>query len=130
MGKTLSIKNTVDDYYLASKNLSNIDPRKFSEYIFKEGADHGKDAVFRGLGYGKEHTDDLVHIFQEQANRKFASGEYTLGKLDKWGQRIDIEINLSGIGDAAGKNSSIRSGWMINADGTISLNTPFSGFTK
>jgi filamentous hemagglutinin len=101
-----------------------------SQYIFKEGADHGKDVVFRGLGYGKEHTDDLVRIFQEQANRKFASGEYTLGKLDNWGQRIEIEINLLGIGDAAGKSSSIRSGWMINADGTISLNTPFSGFTK
>ncbi len=113
-----------------SRNLATVDTRKFSHYIFKEGADHGKDAVYRGLGFGREHSNKLASIYQHQANRKFASGNYTLGKLDKWGQRIDIEINLKGIGSSSGKSSSLRSGWMIQNDGTIKLSTPFSGFIK
>lgn len=86
--------------------------------------------MYRNLGYGKEHADDLVKLYKEQAALKYKSGNYTLGKLDNYGQRINIEIELSGIGDAAGKTSYLKSGWMILEDGGIKLNTPFSGFTK
>ena len=109
---------------------ASVPIEKFSEYIFKEGADHGKDAVFRGLGYGKEHSAQLAKIWEEQGAEKFAKGEYTLGKLDQYGQRINISIEVPGIGDAAGKTSYMQSGWMIRPDGSITLNTPFSGFTK
>ena len=109
-------------------NKANADPRKFNDYIFKEGATHGKDKVFRGLGYGKEHSDELREIWQKQAAEKYARGDYALGKADQYGQRIEIE--LPGIGDAAGKKSHLRSGWMIQPDGSIKLNTPFSGFTR
>jgi filamentous hemagglutinin len=37
---------------------------------------------------------------------------------------------LPGVGNATGETSYVKSGWMINPDGTISLNTPFSGFMK
>lgn len=103
---------------------------KFSEYIFKDGADHGKDAVFRALGYGKEHAEKLALIWQKQAAKAYANGNYTLGKLDQYGQRINIEISLPGIGKSKGKVSHMNSGWMINKDGSIRLNTPFSGFTR
>ena len=109
---------------------ANVDVRKFSEYIFKEGADYGKDVVYRNLGYGKEHADNLVKLYQEQAALKYKSGNYKLGKFDNYGQRINIEIKLPGIRDAAGKKSYLKSGWMILKDGSIKLNTPFSGFTK
>jgi RHS repeat-associated protein len=103
---------------------------KFSDYIFKEGATHGKDAVFRGLGYGKEQSGQLAQMWEQQAAARFAKGEYTLGKLDQYGQRINIEIQVPGIGDAAGKVSNMQSGWMIQPGGGIKLNTPFSGFTR
>nr|WP_324292325.1 DUF6883 domain-containing protein [uncultured Desulfobulbus sp.] len=112
----------------ASKSVAPV--QKFSDYIFKEGATHGKDAVFRGLGYGKENSAELARMWEEQAAAKFARGEYTLGKLDQYGQRISIEIEVPGIGDAAGKTSHMQSGWMIQPDGGIKLNTPFSGFTR
>lgn len=35
---------------------------------------------------------------------------------DEWGQRDNIEIELQGIGDSAGK-ASYNSGWMIQSDG-------------
>jgi hypothetical protein len=100
---------------------------KFRDYIFKPGATHGKDPIFRKLGYGPEDSAELSGIYQKQAGAKYASGNYTLGKKDKWGQRIDIVIDLPGKGAAAGQQSRLVSGWMIREDGTISLNTPFSG---
>jgi RHS repeat-associated protein len=86
---------------------------KFSNYIFKPGATHGKDAVFRGLGYNREDSASLAKLYEEQAAAKYAARDYTYGKLDQYGQRIDIEIELPGIGSAAGRTSYLRSGWMI-----------------
>ena len=37
----------------------------------------------------------------------------------------NIEIELKGIGQYSDKISYIKSGWMIQSDGSISLNTPF-----
>ena len=53
-----------------------------------------------------------------------------VGWNQPYGQRIDIEIALLGKGLDAGKVSYLRSGWMIQADGSLKLNTPFSGFTR
>ncbi|CUH96603.1 hypothetical protein P22_2693 [Propionispora sp. 2/2-37] len=113
----------------AVSNVSS-DIRKFTEYIFKDGAAPGKDVVFKNLGYGVKDSESLIKIYNEQAAAKFAKGEYTLGKADSFGQRINIEIELPGIGDAAGKTSYLKSGWMIKPDGSLTLNTPFAGFTK
>ena len=108
---------------------ATADIRKFNEYIFTENS-KGKDVVFRDLGYSEKDSVRLTEIWQKQASEKFANGEFNLGKKDKWGQRIDIEIKLEGVGQAKGKVSYMKSGWMLNDNGSISLNTPFSGFTK
>ena len=89
-----------------------------------------KHVMFKNLGYTAEDSQMLTNLYQEQAAAKYASGNYTLGKLDGFGQRINIEIELNGIGSTAGKTSYLQSGWMIEADGSISLNTPFAGFTR
>jgi hypothetical protein len=112
------------------KPTATVPIEKFEGYIFKDNADHGKDAVFRGLGYGKEQSADLAKLWQEQGAAKYADGKYTLGKKDQYGQRIDIEIEVPGIGDAVGKTAYMKSGWMIQPDNTIKLNTPFAGFTR
>ncbi|HZO12828.1 MAG TPA: RHS repeat-associated core domain-containing protein [Polyangiaceae bacterium] len=125
----------------AKRQLERIRPRpvpksaaapvpKFRDYIFKDGATHGKDKAFRNLGYGKEHSEQLADMWEKQAAEKFKNGQYTLGKADQYGQRVDIEIEVPGIGDAAGQTSHMRSGWMIQPDGTLKLNTPFSGYTR
>ena len=106
------------------------DTKKFSDYIFKPGADHGKDAVFKSLGYTASDSVSLSKIWQQQAAEKYAKGKFVLGKADQYGQRIDIEIVLPGKGSQAGEVSYLRSGWMIQTDGTLKLNTPFSGFTR
>ena len=103
---------------------------KFRNYIFKENADHGKNVVFEKLGYSRSDSEYLANLYKEQGRAKYNAGNYTLGKLDEHGQRINIEIELRGIGDFSDKVSYLKSGWMINADGSISFNTPFTGFTQ
>lgn len=120
----------LDSVAEVGSRLAKVDPRKFSEYIFKPGATHGKDAVFRSLGYSAEDSQMLTAEYERQAAGKFASGQYTVGKTDQYGQRINIEIEMHGTGSAAGKTSYLVSGWIIREDGSITLNTPFSGFTR
>jgi len=107
-----------------------VDPRKFSDYVFKTGADHGKDKVFRSLGYGKQHAQKLARLYQKQGLEKFKQGQITLGKKDQYGQRIDIEIELPNLDKPLATSSYIKSGWMILPEGDIKLNTPFAGFTR
>jgi hypothetical protein len=106
-----------------------VDTRKFSDYVFTSNSS-GKDVVFRSLDYTGEDSATLAKIWQTQAAEKFSKGEYTLGKVDQYGQRINIEIELPGKGEAAGKTSYLKSGWMMQPNREIKLNTPFSGFTR
>lgn len=71
-----------------------VDSRKFSEYIFKDGAAPGKAVVYKNLGYSVKDSELLTKVYQEQAAAKYASENYTLGKLDSFGQRINIEMSL------------------------------------
>lgn len=107
-----------------------VSNKKFSDYLFKPGADHGKDKVFRAMGYSEKDSAQLAGVWKNQAAAQLAKGNYTLGKQDGYGQRIDIEIILPGKGSAAGQVSYIRSGWMLDPNGSIKLNTPFSGYTR
>lgn len=108
---------------------------KFRDYIFKPGATHGKDQVFRTLGYDQEHSEELASLYEKQATMRYEDGDYSLGKQDEYGQRINIEIEIIGIGvTEAGKvirkRSHLVSGWMLLSDGSITLNTPFAGFSR
>jgi hypothetical protein len=104
--------------------------RKFSDYIFKPGATHGKDRVFRSFGYGPEHSEELAREFTQQAMRRYQARDFVLGRADEYGQRITVNIDLVGRGDAAGRSTTILSGWMIRPDGSLTLNTPFTGFLR
>ncbi|HCB99767.1 MAG TPA: hypothetical protein DEP42_00870 [Ruminococcaceae bacterium] len=72
----------------------------------------------------------MANIYIEQAKLKYKNGLYSLGDYDKHGQRVNIEIELHGIGSAKGKTSYIKSGWMERDNGLITLATPAAGFTR
>ena len=76
-------------------------------------------------GYSVDDSRWLQREFKRQALDKYMSGEYQLGVLDKFGQRIHIRIEIPR------KNStetvSFYSGWMVHPSGQIKLNTPYGG---
>ena len=96
---------------------------KFTEYIFVEG--NSKKQLFESWGYSIIYSQYLQQEFIKQAKRAYSVGECELGKLDKYGQRINIVIKLKR------KNTneyvSFVSGWMVYPNGKIILNTPYGG---
>ena len=100
---------------------------KFNKYIFNPTSANGKDVLFTRLGYSIQDSDTLLRIYLQQAAIKYSTGEYTLGKLGEYGQKIYIDIEIPGVGDAAGQSAIYKSVWMIDPDGSIRLVTPFGG---
>ena len=86
---------------------------------------HGKNKAFESWGYTIKDAKSLLNEIERQSLKKYVSGEYILGKLDKNGQRISIRITLSRKNN--GEKVSFISGWMVQQNGEIKLNTPYGG---
>ena len=100
---------------------------KFDPYLFDpEGIyNHGKNKAFETWGYTVNDSHWLQNEMENQALYKYISGQYTLGKSDSYGQRINIQIELprkNGSGSV-----SFVTGWMARPNGLIQLNTPYGG---
>lgn len=96
---------------------------KFTNYIFDPIKNGGKKDLFESWGYGKMDSQWLQEEFCRQAQEKYANGDFTLDRLDKYGQRINIEITLprkDGKGEV-----TFMSGWMVYPNGKIQLATPY-----
>lgn len=96
---------------------------KFEKYIFHPYNNEGKKALFESWGYGIIDSNWLQEELIRQAQEKYANGDFILGKLDKYGQRISIEIILPRK-DKIG-TVSFMSGWMVYPDGVIQNTTPY-----
>lgn len=101
------------------------DISKFENYIFHPTKNEGKKALFESWGYGIIDSNWLQEEFIRQAQEKYANGDFILGKLDKYGQRISIEIILPRK-DKIG-SVSFMSGWMVYPVGVIINTTPLGG---
>ena len=82
-----------------------------------------KQALFKKMGFTIEDAEYLKAEYEKQALEKYCNGEYTLDKLNEYGQRITIPIYLTKNGAA----TIIITGWMVRKDGLITNTTPFSG---
>lgn len=105
-----------------SQSKASCAIEKFTDYLFSERyADNGKIKLFRELGFTIEDSDNLKWEFERQALCKYLEGDYILGKLNEYGQRITIEIGLNSPkkGDII-----IKTGWMIRPLGFLTCNTP------
>ena len=81
--------------------------------------------MFESWGYTINDAHWLQSEMERQAREKYISGEYELGKLNAYGQRISIIIEIPN--KARGGTISFVSGWMVHPNGEISLNTPYGG---
>ena len=81
--------------------------------------------MFESWGYDILDSGYLQQEFIKQAQIAYSVGNYTLNKLDDFGQRIDISITLK----RKDKNEYMTfvSGWMVYPNGKIVLTTPYGG---
>ncbi len=120
-----------DHCHCYMSDISGINPvvecptEKFSGYIFSENKSGGKKDLFESWGYNIIDSTVLAQEFTNQAKLAYLSGEYYLGNLDQFGQRISILITLPrkvGTGTV-----SFVSGWMVYPNGKIILTMPYGG---
>ena len=103
---------------------ATCDIRKFTEYLFSEKyTDNGKIQMFRMLGFDIADPENMKSEFEKQAAEKYCNGEYKLGLLNEYGQRISIEIDLT----KNGRNIRLITGWMVRPKGLITCTTPLGG---
>ena len=74
-----------------------------------------KKKLFELLGYSIIDSEYLQKEFERQANLAYLIGDYELGVLDKYGQRINIAIKLKN--KITGEYVIFKSGWMTYANG-------------
>ena len=113
---------------LVSKNaIAKSDYSKFDVYLFNTKGRYTDDKkiLFEDWGYTIDDGKWLQTEMERQALQKYIKGDYKLGLLDEYGQRISIRIELprkNGDGIV-----SFTTGWMANPNGHIQLNTPYGG---
>ncbi|OCA98039.1 hypothetical protein BGS1_02110 [Clostridium beijerinckii] len=98
-------------------NLENakIDPRKLTDYALNPDHPVGgnKAKVFESaLGYNKSNADELMN----QVYEKLSSSESVLGKVDQYGQRYTVDMQITGPN---GNTTIVRTGWILKPDSTI-----------
>ena len=99
--------------------------KKFTEYLFN--ADNpkngGKAELFELWGYDQADSQWMVTESQQQAKEKYIDGNYSLGLLDEYGQRIHIQMTIPD--KMTGEKRVFRTAWMAKPNGELVLITPY-----
>ena len=106
----------------AQSAYSKYDPYLFDTMDYYK---HGKNKAFESWGYSVDDSAWLKKEIEKQALRKYVAGEYSLGKLNKDGQRISIRVEIPRKNESG--NVSFITGWMVYPNGRIQLSTPYGG---
>lgn len=103
------------------------DYSKFDPYLFNTTGlyTHTKEKLFAQWGYTVDDAMWLKTEMEHQAREKYISVEYELGKLNRFGQRINITIEIPRRNQEG--MVSFTSGWMVKPNGELLLNTPYGG---
>lgn len=114
--------NTVLKNAKAKSSINKYVGYLFSSKYFEK---NGKDGLFMDWGFSVEDSEYLLHENEKQALEKYVNGDYKLGKLDEYGQRISIKCEISR--KDTGETILYMTGWMVYPNGEIRLNTPYGG---
>lgn len=121
------VTRPIDYNVVINMATAKSDYTKFNPYLFNPDNKypHNKQDLFESWGYTIQDSAWLQETIEEQGLEKYINGDYSLGKLDKNGQRIDIRVEIPRK-DREGTVSFIT-GWMVYPNGHIQLNTPYGG---
>jgi len=116
------------NYAIVLLNVSvESDYAKFDPYLFNTQGryPHTKERLFASWGYTVEDAQWLQSEIERQAREKYLAGNYTLGKLNKDGQRVSICIEIPRKDNSG--TVSFLSGWMVYPNGKLRLTAPYGG---
>lgn len=100
---------------------------KFTHWAF---ANDAKKRFFEINGYDIMDSESLKEEYERQAVQKYAEGNFVLGKLDGYGQRITIHLELVRRYGWTKDPFTLNSGWLVYPDGKIQLTTPATDLSR
>ncbi len=121
------ITKPINYTYVANLATASSEFSKFDPYLFNRNNayEHNKQQMFESWGYTIDDADWLKNTIKEQCLEKYINGDYTLGVLNKYGQRISIRVEIPRKDKS--DTVSFVTGWMVLPYGHIQLNTPYGG---
>lgn len=87
-----------------------------------------KKRFFESNGYDIMDSNYMQAEYEQQAVKKYSRGDYKLGGVDEFGQRITIFIELKGRIDS--ELLRFETGWMVYPYGKIQLTTPATNLSS
>ncbi len=110
-----------------TKSRTDCPYSKFDPYLFDPGNvyGHGKSHMLESWGYSVDDSRYLKEELEKQGLQNYIDGDYQLGLLNKYGQRINIRVEIPN--KAQGGTVSFITGWMVRPNGQLTLNTPYGG---
>ncbi len=101
--------------------------QKFDPYLFdpEYNKKHGKAKMLESWGYTVKDSKYLQEESERQALKKYINGDYKLGLLNEYGQRISVRISIPR--KDTGEMVSYITGWRVYPNGEIRLTTPYEG---
>ena len=96
---------------------------KYTKYIFDDEKNKGKKELLEKWGYSVFDSNFLKEEIEKQSRLSMQCGEYELGSLDGYGQRINVVIHLKR--KDTGEDVTFVAGWMVYPDGKVVLTTPY-----
>ncbi len=112
--------NTVEENSKSTADLS-----KFNKYLFVPTHKDNKMKwkMFESWGYDINDSEWMRDEIQRQGLDKYVRGNYSLGKLDQYGQRINIRVEIPKR--YSSEMATFITGWMVYPNGEIILTTPY-----
>ena len=104
---------------------ANCPIEKFTKYVFVPSNINDKYKLFTLWGYDIMDSEYLQKEFERQALIAYSTGNYELGLLNEFGQRIYVNIKLKKRTNNA--EITCLSVWMVYPNGKIVLVTPYGG---
>ena len=103
------------------------DYRKFDPYLFNTKGEetHTKEKMFESWGYNVKDSAYLKEEVEKQGLKRYISGNYKLGLLNEYGQRISVRIEIPNKN--TNNTVSFIAGFMVCPNGRIRLTTPYGG---
>lgn len=94
-------------------------------YLFND-----KLGIVMYIGYKENEQEKFYEVFESCVKNAFVRGNYYKRAHDKYGFRINIQVEMAGVNEKRGKTFKFNAGFTIFPNGKLKMNTPFGGWTK
>ncbi len=94
-------------------------------YLFSD-----KLGIIIYMGYKESEKEKFYNAFEYYVKYAFSQGKYYKRMHDKYGFRINIQVEMPGANEKASEIFKFNSGFTIFPNGKLKINTPFGGWTK